>query len=110
MDEHDPINEEESQFLEEDADLVTLPRKVPSSSSSSAPPSTAAPAAGQDQSAIWFPLTLVLPLMAFAIVPSLLGRLLVIVLIVGAELKMVTSTPQLNNMLSTREWVAAASV
>jgi len=109
MDEHDPINEEESRFLEEDADLVTLPRKVPSSSSS-APPSTAAPAAGQDQSAIWFPLTLVLPLMAFAIVPSLLGRLLVIVLIVGAELKMVTSTPQLNNMLSTREWAAAASV
>ncbi|KAI4612393.1 uncharacterized protein J4E87_010294 [Alternaria ethzedia] len=111
MDEHDPINEEESQFLEEDADLVTLPRKVPSSSSSSsAPPSTAAPTAGQDQSAIWFPLTLVLPLMAFAIVPSLLGRLLVIVLIVGAELKMVTSTPQLRNMLSTREWAAAASV
>lgn len=111
MDEHDPINEEESQFLEEDADLVTLPRKVPSSSSSSSPPpSTAAPAAGQDQSAIWFPLTLVLPLMAFAIVPSLLGRLLVIVLIVGAELKMVTSTPQLRNMLSTREWAAAASV
>ena len=109
MDEHDPINEEESQFLEEDADLVTLPRKAPSSSSF-APPSTPAPAAGQDQSAIWFPLTLVLPLMAFAIVPSLLGRLLVIVLIVGAELKMVTSTPQLNNMLSTREWVAAASV
>lgn len=109
MDEHDPINEEESQFLEEDSDLVTLPRKVPFSTSFS-PPSTAAPAAGQDQSAIWFPLTLVLPLMAFAIVPSLLGRLLVIVLIVGAELKMVTSTPQLRTMLSTREWAAAASV
>jgi hypothetical protein len=108
MDEHDPVDEAESQFLEQDSDLVTVSRKVSSASASS--PSTAAPAAGQDQSAIWFPLTLVLPLMAFAIVPSLLGRLLVIVLIVGAELKMVTSTPQLMNMLSTREWAAAGSL
>jgi hypothetical protein len=107
MDENDPVDERESQFLERDADLVTIRRKAPSCSSPSL--STAASAAEQDQSAaIWFPLTLVLPLMAFAIVPSLLGRLLVIVLIVGAELKMVTSTPWLMKMLSTREWTAAA--
>lgn len=104
MDEHDPVDEAESQFLEQDSDLVTIPRKV---SISTAP----APVAGQDQSAaVWFPLTLVLPLMAFAIVPSLLGRLLVIVLIVGAELKLVTSTPRLMGLLSTREWTAAASM
>jgi hypothetical protein len=48
--------------------------------------------------------------MAIAIVPSLLGRLVVIVLTVGAELKLVTSTPELMSFMSTREWTVAASV
>ena len=112
MDEHDPVDEAESHFLEQDSDLVTISRKP----SSTVTASTAAqPATGQDASqsapsAVWFPLTLVIPLMAFAIVPSLLGRLVVIVLIVGAELKLIMSTPKLMSLLSTREWTAAASM
>jgi len=102
MDEREPVDYAESQFLERDSDLVTLSRKAPTNT---------AQGAGQDQSAaVWLPLTLVLPLMAFAIVPSLLGRLLVIVLIVGAELKLVTTTPELMNFMSNKEWTAAASV
>jgi hypothetical protein len=104
MDEHEPVDYTESQFIERDSDLVAITRKP---SSISTPQS----ASGVRQSAaVWFPLTLVLPLMAFAIVPSLLGRLLVIVLIVGAEIKLVGSTPELMGFMSSREWSVAVSV
>jgi hypothetical protein len=103
MDEHEPVDYMESQFIERDSDLVAITPK--------APRSTLQSASGVHQSAaVWFPLTLVLPLMAFAIVPSLLGRLLVIVLIVSAEIKLVSSTPELMSFMSSREWSVAASV
>ncbi|PZD46972.1 PAT1 domain containing protein [Pyrenophora tritici-repentis] len=102
MDENEPLDYAESQFIERDSDLVAIPRKAPIKT---------APVADQDQSAaVWFPLTLVLPLMAFATVPSLVGRLLVLVAIVGAELKLVKSTPELKSFMSTQEWNAAASM
>lgn len=102
MDENEPLDYAESQFIERDSDLVAIPRKTPVKT---------APDAEQYQSAaLWFPLTLVLPLMAFAIVPSLVGRILVIVAIVGAELKLVMSTPELKSFMSTQEWNAAASM
>lgn len=119
MEEHDPIDETEARFLEHDKDLVAVvPRK------SSSVVSTVAAGQGQQpqpqqhqhqhqhqQSAVaWFLLVLVVPLMAYAIVPSLLGRLLVIALIGAAELKLVTSTPELMKFLSMQEWTMAASV
>jgi hypothetical protein len=102
MDEHEAVNYVEAQFLEREADLVAIPQKAFT---------TGARGSGQHNSAaVWFPLTLILPLMAFAIVPSLLGRVVVIAVIVGAELKLVTTTPELKRFMSTQEWNAAASV
>ncbi|RMZ72054.1 hypothetical protein GMOD_00007045 [Pyrenophora seminiperda CCB06] len=104
MDENEPLDYAESQFIERDSDLVAIPRKA---SGKPAPP----PDDEHHQSAaVWFPLTLVLPLMAFAIVPSLVGRLLVLVAIVGAEHKLVMSTPELKSFMTTHEWNAAASM
>jgi hypothetical protein len=102
MDEHEAVNYVEAQFLERESDLVAIPHKAFTTAARSSSPHNSA--------AVWFPLTLVLPLMAFAIVPSLLGRVVVIMVIVGAELKLVTSTPELKCFLSTQEWNAAASV
>jgi hypothetical protein len=121
MDEHDPVDETESSFLEQDEDLVTIgPHKpavsTPTTTTATATvTSTATPAAGQDapQSAppaITFPLLLILPLVAFAIVPSLLGRIIVIGLAVGMEGKIVRETPQLMRLLSLRNWSVAAAV
>ncbi|CAN9468114.1 unnamed protein product [Alternaria alternata] len=120
MDEHDPVDETESSFLEQDEDLVTIgPRKpavsTPTTTATATGTSTATPAAGQDapQSAppaITFPLLLILPLVAFAIVPSLLGRIIVIGLAVGMEGKIVRETPQLMRLLSLRNWSVAAAV
>ena len=116
MDEHDPVDETESSFLEQDEDLVTTgPRKPAVSTPTATATSTATPAAGQEapQSAppaITFPLLLILPLVAFAIVPSLLGRIIVIGLAVGMEGKIVRETPQLMRLLSLRNWSVAAAV
>lgn len=102
MDEHEPIDYAESQFLERGQDLVAIGRQGAMS--------TAKEAGQHYPAAVWFPLILVVPLMAFAIVPSLLGRVVVIVLIVGVELKLVASAPELKGFLSAQEWTAAVSV
>lgn len=105
MDEHEPVDYTESQYLERDSDLVAIPRKA-----STSPAKETGQQQQQYSVAVWFPLILVLPLMAFAIVPSLVGRLVVIVLIVGAGLKMVMSAPELKSYLSFQEWTAVASM
>ncbi|CAN9458895.1 unnamed protein product [Alternaria alternata] len=118
MDEHDPVDETESSFLEQDDDLVIIgPRKpaVSTPTTTATATSVATPTAGQDalQSAppaITLPLLLILPLVAFAIVPSLLGRIIVIGLTVGMEGKIVRETPQLMRLLSLRDWSIAAVV
>jgi hypothetical protein len=105
MDEQDPIDFAESQFIERDDDLVVVSPKASTTRNTSE-------GAGElhQSAAVWFPLTLVLPLMAFAIVPSLLGRVVVIVLIVVAEMKIVSETPELRDFMGSREWSVAASV
>lgn len=104
MNEHEPIDYAESQFLERGPDLVAIRRRSEEGSTA------ADKEAGHFSAAVWFPLILVVPLMAFAIVPSLLGRLVVIVLIVGVELKLVASAPELKSFLAGHEWTAAVSV
>lgn len=101
MDKRTPIDFSEARFLDRENDLVAVSRKSSIS--------TARGAGHHHSAAVWFPLTLTLPLMAFAIVPSLLGRLVVIVVIGAAELKLVTSTPELLGFMSIQEWTAAAS-
>ncbi|KAF5849441.1 hypothetical protein GGP41_006376 [Bipolaris sorokiniana] len=112
MNEHEPIDYAESRFLERASDLVAVPRLAAATTSTTATMAAAGEqGAGHHQSAaVWFPFILAVPLLAFTIVPSLLGRLVVIVLIVGMELKIVSSAPEIQRFLSLQEWKAAASV
>ncbi len=99
MKQRTPIHEAESRFLERQTDLVTFSSKRQASVDQSA---------GANQHvAMWLPL---LPFMAFSIVPSLLGRLVVIALISAAGLRTVTLTPELMNMMNIREWMYASSM
>ena len=99
MKQRNPIHEAESRFLERQADLVTFSSKRHASIEHSA---------GTNQHvAMWLPL---LPFVAFSIVPSLLGRIVVIALISAAGLRTVTSTPDLMAIMTVREWMYAASM
>ena len=101
MEKRAPIDHAETRFLERKHDLLAVSRRTPVSTTHG----------GQLQSAaIWLPMGLVLPLLAFAIVPSLLGRLVVIALIGAAEARLVTSTPELMTYMTIQEWAAAASL
>ena len=101
MEKREPIDDVETRFLERKHDLLAVSRRKSAS---------AVRGAGHHHPAAVFPLILVLPLMAFAIVPSLLGRLFVIVLIGGAELRLVMSTPELMSFMTVQEWTTAASM
>ena len=91
----------ETRFLERKNDLLAVSR----------PRSVSATRSSQHQSAVvWLPAMLVLPLLAFVIVPSVLGRLLVIALIGGAGFRQVTLTPELLAYMTVQEWSIAASV
>lgn len=94
MDKRTPIDSAETQFLARQQDLVVVSR-------------TSAVVADQQSATVWFPLILCLPLLAFAIVPSLLGRLTVITLVCGAAMRMVTVTSELTRFLSWHEWTVA---
>ncbi|KAJ8109200.1 hypothetical protein OPT61_g7636 [Boeremia exigua] len=99
MQQRKPIHEAESRFLERQADLVTFSSKRQTSVDQSA---------GTHQHvAMWLPLV---PFMAFSIVPSLLGRIVVIALISAAGLRTVTSTPDFTSIMTIREWMYAASM
>jgi hypothetical protein len=99
MKKRNPIHEAESRFLERPTDLVAFPPKGHGSTEQGA---------GQAQhAAIWLPL---LPFVAFSIVPSLLGRIVVIALISAAGLRMVTSTPEFMTIMTVREWTYTVSM
>jgi hypothetical protein len=101
MEKREPIEYTETRFLERKNDLLAVSRRTTVS---------AAPDGQHQSMAAWLPLILVLPLMAFAIVPSLLGRLVVIALICAAEMRLITTTPELMGLMSMRGWSAGASV
>ncbi|EAT89831.2 hypothetical protein SNOG_03100 [Parastagonospora nodorum SN15] len=96
-----PVDNAETRFLDRKNDLLAISRR----------PSVGPMHGGQQQPPIvWLPLVLVLPILAFAIVPSLLGRLVVITLIGAAGLRQVTSTPELMSYMTIQEWSIAAAV
>lgn len=102
MEKHVPIDRTESRFLERKSDLLAVSRGA------SVHVSTIGD--GQDQPVMtWLPLLLAVPLLAFAIVPSLSGRLVVIALVSAAAAKVVTSTPELISYMPIRQWAAVAS-
>jgi hypothetical protein len=102
MDKRSPIDFTESRFLERKSDLLAVSRR---------PAVVSTTRGGQDKSAvIWHALALVLPLLAFAIVPSLVGRLVVIALIGAAEVRQVTLTPELMSYMTIQEWSIAGAM
>ncbi|KAF2711524.1 hypothetical protein K504DRAFT_223157 [Pleomassaria siparia CBS 279.74] len=101
MERHVPIDRTEARFLERKGDLLTVSQRRSATAVGGVRP--------QQSAAIGLPLILVLPLMAFAVVPGLLGRLFIVMLIGGAEVMLVTWT-ELLDLMTVKEWVACSSV
>lgn len=102
IEKHALIEQNETQFLERKNDLLALSRRRSARDVGGV---------GLTQSAaIGLPVILVLLLMAFAMIPGLLGRLFVIVLIGTAAATVVTSTEQLMGLMTVKEWIACASM
>ncbi|KAF2445931.1 hypothetical protein P171DRAFT_276231 [Karstenula rhodostoma CBS 690.94] len=102
MEKRTPIDHAETRFLEHKKDLLTV--------SEGGSASTVGGVTRRQSGAIWVPLVLVLPLMAFAIVPGLLGRLVILCLTGGAMVKLIASTKELMDMMTAREWAGCFSV
>jgi len=107
LDKRVPIDQTECRFLDRKHDLLAVSRR--SSLATTAPSRVSPGRAGTQSAAVWLPLGLLLPLLAFAIVPSLLGRLIVIALIGGGELWFVTTTPELKGLMEMQEWMMAGA-
>lgn len=101
IEKHAPIEATETRFLERKNDLLAVSRRRSAITVGGVVPHQSA--------AMGLPLIAMLPLMAFAIVPSLLGRLFIIGLIGAAEVMIVTST-ELMDLMTLREWVICASM
>ncbi|KAF1973290.1 hypothetical protein BU23DRAFT_134352 [Bimuria novae-zelandiae CBS 107.79] len=102
MEKHAPIDHMESRFLEHKNDLLTV--------SEGRSATTLGGVAPRQSGAIWLPLVLVLPLMMFAIVPGMLGRLVTLSITGAATAKLISSTEELMEMMAPREWVGCFSV
>ncbi|KAF1916372.1 hypothetical protein BDU57DRAFT_574289 [Ampelomyces quisqualis] len=101
MEKRAPIDSTETRFLERKHDLLAVSRPAGASTTRG----------GQQQPAvIWLPAMLVVPLLAFVIVPSVVGRLVVIALISGAGFRQVTLTAELVAYMTVQEWSIAASM
>ena len=100
---HSPIDHAEARFLEHKSDLLAVSQRHRSAS-------IVGGANGRQSAAIWLPIILVLPLMAFAIVPGLAGRLLVLSLIGAAVMKLVTTTEELTEWMTMQEWIRGLSL
>lgn len=104
MEKRSPIDPAETRFLDRKHDLLAVSRRT----SVSTPPRVGV---GQQQhAALWLGLMLVSPVLAFAIVPSLLGRLVVIALIGAVGFQQVTSKAELMSYMSVQEWSISASM
>ncbi|KAF2477851.1 uncharacterized protein BDR25DRAFT_4530 [Lindgomyces ingoldianus] len=101
MEKHAPIELSETRFLDRKDDLLAISRRRSASNVGGVGPHQSA--------AIGLPLILVLPLFSFALVPTLLGRLFIIILIGAAEVTVVAST-ELMGVMTIGEWVTCASM
>jgi hypothetical protein len=108
MEKRAPIDVAETRFLERKNDLLAVSRRT--AVVSTAPGGGGGRGQPQTSDVIWLAMALMLPLLAFAIVPSLLGRLVVIGLIAAAEVRQVTLTPELMNYMTIQEWSVAAAM
>lgn len=103
MEKRTPIDHTETRFLEHKNDLLT----VSEGGSASVVGGVTPPA---QSGGMWLPLVLVLPLMIFAFVPGLLGRLVILSLTGAASMKLITSTKELVDMMTAHEWAICFSV
>ena len=103
LEKHEPIEARETRFIERNCDLVEVRRRR------SASVSGGGSAGPYQRAAVGLPLMAVLPVVAVAMVPSLLGRLLMVVVIGTAEAMLVTST-ELVELMTQREWFICASM
>lgn len=101
IEKHTPIDRAEARFLEHKNDLLT----VSEGGSASIPGGVITHQSG----AIWLPLVLVFPLLVFAIVPGLIGRLAILSLTCAATMKLITATRELMDMMTVRDWVRCLS-
>ncbi|OCL02787.1 hypothetical protein AOQ84DRAFT_304009 [Glonium stellatum] len=101
MEKHAPVEKFESQFLDHKNDLFSITRSKLVSSSSGVGPI--------QSTALGLSLILLLPLLAFAMIPGLLGRLFIIILIGSTEATVVAST-ELIFLMTVKEWVTCASM
>jgi hypothetical protein len=95
-----PIDYAETRFLEREDDLVAV-------SPRGSARTVGGVSASRQSAAVWLPL---MPLMGFAIVPGLLGRLLMVGVVGVAAVKLLRSTRELRELLTTREWIACFSM
>jgi hypothetical protein len=106
-----PIHEIETKFLESENDLI-VPGATPPQPSPPHPPAAAADtgllAVRHVAAFTCLPLTLMLPLLLFAIIPTLAGRLTATLLIsIGAVL--VAATTRIRNLLPAHEWAVCGA-
>ncbi|KAF2747048.1 hypothetical protein M011DRAFT_60457 [Sporormia fimetaria CBS 119925] len=108
LQQHTPIETAESRFLDNKHDLLALSKPRPTVP---VPASNAVAnrAYYLQQAAVGLPLIAIAPLMAYAIVPGLLGRLFILSLIGSGEVLVVTST-EVMGLLTVREWFVCASM
>ena len=109
MEKHSPIDRTESLFLSHKTDLLSLRRRRMSATNTTVGGAGVGAGVGLQSAVIGFPLILVMPLLAFAIVPGLLGRLCMLILIGTGELMLLTST-ELIDLMSVKEWALCSSV
>ncbi|EMC95610.1 hypothetical protein BAUCODRAFT_496017 [Baudoinia panamericana UAMH 10762] len=98
MGRHAPVHEIEARFLERDDDLI-VPGK--SEVATDNPFKRAALAYG--------PLALMLPLLLFSIIPTLVGRLVVIALIAVGAFIVAAATTQMRHLIPAREWAVCGA-
>ncbi|KAH8724403.1 hypothetical protein GQ44DRAFT_617971, partial [Phaeosphaeriaceae sp. PMI808] len=101
MEKRAPIDHAEARFLERKHDLVAVSQKTRVSARENEEP--------HQPEAMWLLVLLLVPLLAFSIVPSLFGRLVVITLIGAAKVQLVRSSAELMSYMSIQQWTVAAS-
>lgn len=108
MEKHRPVDGVETQFLQHQRDLVAVSRKRAAAAAAEA--RLASGGTVRQSAAIWLPLVVVSPLMAFAIVPGLAGRLVVLGMIGAAMVHLLTTTQETRELMTGREWTGCFSV
>ncbi|KAK4556020.1 hypothetical protein LTR86_006716 [Recurvomyces mirabilis] len=99
---HNPVHDSETRFLSHTVDLIAPSTPLPQSSTSAISLTPGALAA-------YIPIALMLPLLLFALIPSLAGRLAVTALTAAGAFLVVGRT-RIRGLLPPREWAVCGAV